>query len=233
MKRIYLLGFLLFATAPLFQTFADEATRKFKVNAFRGIEVGEAFEIYVQKGPSCSVTALGESSDLNEVEVTSSGSVLRINKNVKWSFWSKEKKIVLKITMPELNDAEFSGATKVYINGFTDEEQMRLSFSGASKVQIPEINADKLVLEFSGASKAELAGRVGKLEIGCSGASKLEAKDLVARDVDVDASGACKIELNVQKTLKVDASGASKITYRGRPSINKDLSGASFLQSVP
>ncbi len=223
MKRIYLLGFLLFATAPLFQTFADEATRKFKVNAFRGIEVGEAFEIYVQKGPSCSVTALGESSDLNEVEVTSSGSVLRINKNVKWSFWSKEKKIVLKITMPELNDAEFSGATKVYINGFTDEEQMRLSFSGASKVQIPEINADKLVLEFSGASKAELAGRVGKLE----------AKDLVARDVDVDASGASKIELNVQKTLKVDASGASKITYRGRPSINKDLSGASFLQSVP
>lgn len=235
MKRLFLLGFLLFATAPLFQIFAEEATRKFKVNPFRAIEVGEAFEIYIQKGPVCSLTAMGESGDLNDIEVTSTGSVLRIEKDVKWSWgiWSKDKKIVLKITMPELKDAEFSGATKVFVNGFTNEEQMRLSFSGASKVQIAEINADKLILEFSGASKAELAGRVGKLEIGCSGASKVEAKDLLARDVDVDASGASKIELHVQKTLKVEASGASKITYRGRPSISKDLSGASFVQSVP
>ena len=99
MKRIFLMGILLFATAPLFQTLADEATRKFKVNAFRAIEVGEAFEIYIQKGPICSLSAMGESSDLNDIEVTSTGSVLRIEKDVKWTwgFWSKDKKIVLKI----------------------------------------------------------------------------------------------------------------------------------------
>ncbi len=102
MKRLFLLGFLLFATAPLFQIFAEEATRKFKVNAFRAIEVGEAFEIYIQKGPVCSLTAMGESGDLNDIEVTSTGSVLRIEKDGKWSWgiWSKDKKIVLKITMP-------------------------------------------------------------------------------------------------------------------------------------
>jgi hypothetical protein len=91
--------------------------------------------------------------------------------------------------------------------------------------------ADKLVIDLSGATKVEMAGRVLKLSVGLSGASHVILNNLVARDVDVDASGASHVELNVQKSLRVDASGASKITYRGNPlNISKDLSGASTVR---
>lgn len=210
----------------------ETSTKKFKVGTFHSLEIGQAFEIHIQKGSLFSVSASGQSADLERLEVDIVGSVLKIKSETKWSWgWNhQQQKVILNITMPKIQLGDFSGATKVYFNGFTNEEQVRLNFSGASKLMMDEINADKLMLNFSGATKAELSGQIVKLEIETSGASQLMLEKLIARDVDVSASGASRIQLNVQKTLKVEASGASKITYKGRPSISSDLSGASFIR---
>ncbi|NBW04304.1 MAG: DUF2807 domain-containing protein, partial [Cytophagia bacterium] len=222
---------LLFLTINLVG-FQNPASKNFRVNNFHSLEIGNAFEIHIQKGNVYSLTALGRDEDLQEIELSQSGNNLHVYRDTKWSWgWNKDsKKVILKITMPKIMRGDFSGAAKVFINGFTDEEQVRLSFSGASKVDIAEINADKLILDFSGASKANLSGHVGKLEVETSGASHLILDNLYARDVDVNSSGASHIQVNAQKTLQVDASGASKITYKGRPNIIKDVSGASFVQ---
>lgn len=222
---------LLLLTSNLW-AFQNPSSKTFKVNSFHSVEIGNAFEIHIQKGNVFSLTALGRDEDLQAIEIKQNGNHLHVYRDTKWSWgWNKEsKKVILKITMPKMVYGDFSGASKVYVNGFTDEEQVRLSFSGASKLEIREINADKLILDFSGASKASLSGHVGKLEIETSGASHLILDELYARDVDVNASGASHIQVNAQKTLTVDASGASKITYKGRPSVNKDVSGASFVQ---
>jgi hypothetical protein len=229
-KLFSLIPFL-FLTLNLF-AFQNPTTKFFKVNAFHSVEIGNAFEIHIQKGNIFSLSALGRDEDLQEIELKQNGNNLHVYRDTKWSWaWNKDsKKVILKITMPKMIQGDFSGAAKVFINGFTDEEQVRLSFSGASKVEIGEINADKLILDFSGASKATLAGHVGKLEIETSGASHVNVEELYARDVDVNSSGASHIQVNAQKTLQVDASGASKITYKGRPNISKDVSGASFVQ---
>ncbi len=222
---------LLFLTINLFGI-QNPTSKNFRVNAFHSLEIGNAFEIHIKKGNVFSISALGRAEDLQEIELKQNGNNLHVYRDTKWSWgWNKDsKKVILNITMPKIMNGEFSGAAKVFINGFTDEEQVRLSFSGASKVDIAEINADKLILDFSGASKATLAGHVGKLEIETSGASHLILDELYARDVDVNSSGASHIQVNAQKTLQVDASGASKITYKGRPNISKDVSGASFVQ---
>lgn len=223
---------LLFLTINLFG-FQNPTSKNFRVNAFNSLEIGNAFEIHIQKGNGYLLSAVGRDEDLQEIEFKQNGNNLQVYRDTKWSWgWNNKesKKVILKITMPKIINGEFSGAAKVFINGFTDEEQVRLSFSGASKVDIGEINADKLILDFSGASKANISGHVGKLEVGTSGASHLILDDLYARDVDVNSSGASHVQVNAQKTLQVDASGASKITYKGRPNISKDVSGASFVQ---
>jgi hypothetical protein len=230
LKLFSLIPFL-FLTLHLF-AFQNPSIKNFKINAFHTLEIGNSFEIHIQKGNVFSLSALGLAEDLQEIELSQSGSNLHVYRDTKWTWgWTKEsKKVILKITMPKIVHGDFSGASKVYIHGFTDEEQVRLSFSGASKLEIGEINADKLILDFSGAAKANLAGHVGKLEIETSGASHINVEELYARDVDVGSSGASHIQVNAQKTLKVNASGASKITYLGRPIVSKDVSGASFVR---
>lgn len=216
---------------------ADLTTKKYKVGNFNSLEIGHAFEVHVFKGNTYSISATGSDNDLENVEVQVNGSTLEVTlEESYWSNWrnwkSGNKKIVLNITMPRLKDAEFSGAAKVTLEGFVDEEEMTLHGSGAVKLTASKLVADKLTLDLSGASKVEMKGQVLKLSIDLSGASHVVLTDMIARDADVAASGASHVELNVQKTLRVESSGASKITYLGNPAVSKDLSGASFVRKT-
>lgn len=233
-KSIYLLFAALGISIQMMAS-ADLTTKKFKVGNFSSLEIGHAFEVHVFKGNTYAISATGNPDDLDDVEVGVSGSTLEVSlEKSYWSNWRNWKggsnKIILNITMPRLKDAEFSGASKVILDGFVDEEEMSLHVTGAAKLSTSKLVADKLLLDLSGASKVDMKGQVLKLTIDLSGASHVILSDMIVRDADVDASGASHVELNVQKSLRVDASGASKITYRGNPVVSEDVSGASFVR---
>ena len=224
------------ALVIVFSSFADPAivTKKFKVANFKSIEVGSAFEVHVHKGNFYAVSVTGKESDIDELEVSSSAGKLEISYEEKWKWsWNNNRsKMVINITLPRLSAGDFSGACKVDLQGFTNEEEMSLVFSGASKGLIEGLHADKLKIELSGASDCKITGHTDYLKVEASGASHLKALDFFARNVDVEASGASSAQLHVQKSLKVDASGASHVKYKGSPVISKDLSGAASLHQV-
>jgi hypothetical protein len=224
------------ALVVVFSSFADPAivTKKFKVANFKSIEVGSAFEVHVHKGNVYAVSVTGKESDIDELEVSSSAGKLEISYEEKWKWsWNNNRsKIVINITLPRLSAGDFSGACKVDLQGFTNEEEMSLVFSGASKGLIEGLHADKLKIELSGASDCKITGHTDYLKVEASGASHLKALDFFARNVDVEASGASSAQVHVQKSLKVDASGASHVKYKGSPVISKDVSGAASLHQV-
>ena len=224
------------ALVVAFSSFADPAivTKKFKVANFKSIELGSAFEVHVHKGNVYAVSVTGKESDIDELEVSSSAGKLEISYEEKWKWsWNNNRsKMVINITLPRLSAGDFSGACKVDLQGFTNEEEMSLVFSGASKGLIEGLHADKLKIELSGASDCKISGHTDYLKVEASGASHLKALDFFARNVDVDASGASSAQVHVQKSLKVDASGASHVKYKGSPVISKDLSGAASLHQV-
>jgi len=224
------------ALVVVFSSFADPAvvTKKFKVANFNSIELGSAFEVHVHKGNVYAVSVAGREKDIDELEVSSSSGKLEIGYEAgwKWTWNNNRSKLVVNITLPRLNSGDFSGASKVDLQGFTNEEEMTLIFSGASKGVIEGLHTDKLKLELSGASDCKISGHTDYLNVEASGASHLKALDFFARNVDVDASGASSAQVHVQKSLKVDASGASHVKYKGSPVIVKDLSGAASLHQV-
>jgi hypothetical protein len=233
MKHIILKSFVLFVLFSQSVFASDDQTRKvFKVAGFNSLEIGNAFEVQVKKANTFSLVAIGDSEDIEEMEVDIHGNTLDIGfKNKKnwlnWNWGSRVKKIILQITMPALRSGDFSGATKVEILGFNNEEDCNLTVSGASKINLVDFTADKLTLDLSGATKMKVSGNVIKLNCEASGASKLDAFDLFVRDADLDLSGASDAMVKVQKTLRIEASGASKVIYKGNPNVSKDVSGAS------
>jgi hypothetical protein len=224
------------ALVVAFSSFADPAvvTKKFKVANFNSIELGSAFEVHVHKGNVYAVSVTGREKDIDELEVSSSSGKLEIGYEAgwKWTWNNNRSKLVVNITLPRLNSGDFSGASKVDLQGFSNEEEMSLVFSGASKGLIEGLHVDKLKLELSGASDCKITGHTDYLKVDASGASHLKALDFFARNVDVEASGASSAQVHVQKSLKVDASGASHVKYKGSPVISKDLSGAASLHQV-
>jgi hypothetical protein len=220
----------------VFSSFADPAviTKKFKVANFKSIELGSAFEVHVHKGNVYAVSITGREKDLEDIEVTSSAGKLQISYESTWNWgWNNNRsKVVVNITLPRLESGEFTGACKVDLQGFTNEEEMRLLFSGAAKGAAEGLKTDKLRIELSGASDFKMSGQSDYLKVDASGASSLKALEFLSRNVDVEASGASNAQLHVQKSLQVDASGASHVKYKGSPLIKKDLSGAASLHQV-
>jgi hypothetical protein len=220
----------------VFSSFADPAvvTKKFKVANFKSIELGSAFEVHVHKGSVYAVSITGKEKDVEELEVRSSSGKLEISYEEKWNWgWNNNRsKLVVNITLPRLESGEFAGACKVDLQGFTNEEEMRLFFSGAAKGTAEGLRTDKLRIELSGASDCRLTGQSEYLKVEASGASHLKALEFLSRNVDVEASGASSAQVHVQKSLNVDASGASHVKYKGSPVIKKDLTGAASLHQV-
>lgn len=233
MKKILSL-FAAFLVA--FSSFADPAvvTKKFKVANFKSIELGSAFEVHVHKGNTYAVSITGREKDIEDVEVNTSAGKLEIGyeEGWNWSWNNSRSRVIVNITLPRLESGEFTGACKVDLQGFTNEEEMRLLFSGAAKGFAEGLRTDKLRIELSGASDCRITGQSDYLKVDASGASHLKALEFLSRHADIEASGASSASVQVQKSLKVDASGASHVKYKGSPIINKDLSGAASLHQV-
>jgi len=224
------------ALLVVFSSFADPAfiTKKFKVANFKSIELGSAFEVHVHKGNTYALMVTGREKDLADLEVSVSAGKLEMGYEVGWNWgWNNSRsKMVVNITLPRLESGDFSGACKVDIQGFTNEEEMRLIFSGAAKGLVDGLRTDKLKMELSGASDCKITGQSDYLKVEASGASHLKALEFFTRNADIEASGASSAQIQVQKSLKVDASGASHVKYKGSPIITKDLSGAASLHQV-
>lgn len=174
------------------------------VRDFTKVEAGGAInvDIIVQKDFSAEVQA--DDNLLANIKTEVSGDTLKIYSEDRIS---PKTRINVRITMPEIEGLEVSGAS-----------------SGT----ISNVKADSIELKASGASKIKIDGTAKELAADASGASTIDAENLKTEKADVEASGASNATVSATNDLKVDASGASKIAYVGEPkNIKQNSSGAS------
>ncbi|MGA0557436.1 head GIN domain-containing protein [Larkinella sp. VNQ87] len=210
--------------------FQDE-TRTFNVSNFDRLDLGSAFTIHVNRGSSYKVTAAGRSSDLEDLEAKVVGGKLQIRYKDKMGWNRNRQRVTVNITMPDLKEIDFGGASRSDVTGFRDLKELGISISGASTSTI-EVDAERVRINLSGASNVTLTGQAKRLEGDISGATTLKAYDLKVANASVDVSGASSARVHVTDRLEAEASGASSLTYRGSASIRSNTSGASSVRSV-
>lgn len=185
----------------------NSATEKRDVSDFRGINVGGVFLVETSAGKDFSVEVEADDNLLPLIKTEVRGGTLRLETEKKIS---SKNPIIVRISAPDIEN---------------------LNVSGASKVSIENISNENLTIDASGASKVSVAGESANLVIDVSGASKIAAENLKAENVAVDASGASSVEIFAANELKTDASGASNIVYQGNPkNLIKKISGASSVR---
>jgi carbon monoxide dehydrogenase subunit G len=204
-------------------------TRTFQVNGFNKLSMGSAFKIDVRQGSNFSVKAEGRDEDLNDLESSVSGGVFKLR--YKGNGWNKNRKtVVVRITMPDLQGVEFSGASSVNVSKFSGVRNMDIEVSGASKVNM-EVEAQKVSMELSGASTLTLLGSCEVLNGEVSGASSFRGRDFPAKDVNIEASGASSAAITASNVIHAEASGASSIRYSGdAKNVRSSSSGASSVK---
>jgi len=216
---------------------------------FTIVEVGYAFEVEITQSNSYSVTITADDNLFDYIQVSKTGETLRIGLKPGYSYrWPLTLRA--EITMPDLYELEFSGATDGTVEGFSSSHKLVLELSGASSLDMVDMSAGDIEIivsgastvtgsitaigdaqfDLSGASTIELEGTANDLLTLVSGASHLELSDFPVHNANVDLNGASQATINLDGRLDADLSGASHLYYIGEPTLGDiEISGGSTI----
>lgn len=192
---------------------------------FKELELSGLLDVTIVRGSTYAVEWTGRDSEKEKYKIYTRGTTLVVDYDDELRInWKRNplklEEMSIRITMPELERIEVSGAGKVRFSDFT-EDDMDVEASGAVEIR-GDANVRDLTVNLNGASELILRGEGNSLDARISGASQLSAFDYRVRDADVRTSGASKAKVHVTRRLEMNEGIASKITYKGNPEIIKD-----------
>jgi hypothetical protein len=217
--------------------------KSYDISDFREIEISHDFKYDITQSGTYSVNASIHENLVDHLDIYKSGQVLQV-KLKPGNIANSDARI--KITLPQLERLQVSGAAKGNVNGFKSSQNLDLELSGASQCEI-NIEAGRTRIDISGASRAngkiktaetritvtgasncEFNGTAGDTRLELSGASHANLRDFIIENAGADISGASGADINTSGTLDLSLSGASTLNYYGNPKLGKiDISGAS------
>jgi hypothetical protein len=200
--------------------------KTFTVVDFNRLEMGSGFIIDVEYDQFFSITAKGDSRNVEDLSVYKDGNtlIIRYDHNS-----NRRHETYITITMPELKSANFSGGSSSTVSGFSSMDGFDFYLSGGSIAQV-NIESPDVDIMLSGGSDLTLLGSGTTLDAEVSGASILRAFNFNTTEATIHASGASSIRVMATDKLTASATGASLIVYRGDPQVIKNASGASSIE---
>ena len=220
---------------------------------FTHVDVEGTFEVEISQSDSFSTSVSADESFFDYIAVTKEGNTLRIYLNPRHTFTDftlQARTLKAKITMPALYGLNLSGASKATVTGFKSSKDFNLNVSGASSVDIDDmevgdaefeisgaskvtgsVNASDVRFEVSGASEVELEGSAKNIILTASGASKVKLADFPLSNANAKLSGASETTLDVKGRLDAVLSDASRLYFQGNPTMgNISVTGASTIK---
>ena len=184
---------------------------------FTTIEAGSAFQVTITESESYSVKITAGERIFDRIQVTQTGEILKIETMPITVFGAFDAKA--EIAMPRLSRLDISGATRATVTGFSTTEPFFATVTGASALEMTNVEFGNVNFQVSGASHIVAEGTGNDLVGDVSGASNLDLTDFHVNDANVNVSGASHATVNLDGRLDVDASGLSNLEYIGEPTL--------------
>lgn len=207
----------------------NEASETRKTGDFSKIDISGGFKITLKQDTSKSLVVTTDENLMKYVRTEVGGGKLRIltRKNI-----CNDAPIAITLNVGAINEIIGSGAVELASEGRINTQNLKLQFSGASKVNM-DVSAADVKTETAGAAEIVLKGQAASHNVEISGVGKLQAFDFVVGNYKINTSGSADCEINVLKSLVVNTQGASDIKYRGNPTkVETEKSGAASVKKV-
>lgn len=235
MKRLFLT--IALAVLSVFGLMAEEKTKIYEFGDITRIESGFLYQIHITEGTSGKVTIVYESDYEKHLRVKygESESKLRLALNEIPNRFKRGNQPVIHVylEMDRIDEVMVSGgAAEAFFDGNFTGDNVRLAAGVAAAISDLKIECRNLELTCSGASKASVTGTVmDRMEIELSGATNADLK-LSAQELEGNLSGASSLSNNGNITeCDIECSGASKFTNNGEIQDGRiECSGASVLK---
>ncbi len=208
------------------QGLSEMTSQVIDLKDFKIIAISSNYEAVIKLEDEYKIIALGASKDLNETRIQLEADTLVVNRQDDFTvcIFCIKKPVRLEIYTPDIAMIKASGASDVYLEGFTTDE-IQLELSGASKAKF-NLAAKKMITEISGASHLFIENAIDEIQAEISGASSLSANNAIVQKAQVNLNGASKAYFGDLNYLKTEINGASKVFYTSVVELITETSGA-------
>lgn len=206
-----------------------EAAENLTVANFTEINVKGGYHIILKQDSSLYLNITADDNVLKLIRTEVDGDKLRIStkRNI-----CAERPITITIGIKRLEAIEGSGAIELENQGKLNVNDLKLKFSGASKVNL-DLSANNVTTEGSGATEINLKGQATSHSVHLTGSGKLYALDFIVDKYDLETTGASECKINVLNELNTHTTGAADIEYRGNPAhVNNSKVGAAEIKKI-
>jgi hypothetical protein len=189
------------------------------VEAFHGVNVSGAIELFVSQGPRKVVVSASEKTYVDEIITEVKGGVLHIRFKSEKSWWSDQwnttgRKYRAYVSAEQFNKISLAGSGNIRIEGLLKADNLEVQLSGSGNI-LGSVDAQSLEIRQSGSGNTNLSGSVRRVEFNCSGSGNMNCFDLNSEDCEVRISGSGNAEVSVSRELSASISGSGNIRYKG------------------
>jgi Putative auto-transporter adhesin, head GIN domain len=170
-------------------------TRVLDFEDFDGIDLDGVADLEISVGEDFSVELVAEDNLIDFVKVNVRRGHLQIDLDDDQDIETEEG-VLLRISMPELNELKLTGVYNVAAQGIDNE---------------------KLEIVADGVGEITLEGKTEQLRVAKGGVGRVDLRDLVAQFASVDASGVGEVIVFVEQELEAEANGIGNVEYYGNP----------------
>jgi hypothetical protein len=233
MKRVIYSAVLLIAMVLTTGQASAQSKETRNVKGFTKVSFGVSGDLFIKIGPEFGLTIEGDKSDLNEIETVVSGDRLVIKKE-NWRFSLRnDERVIITLTMPELEGVGVSGSGKAEIMDPVEADRLSLNVSGSGKLITDDLSVDNLDCGISGSGDIILGsgGSVDQGEISISGSGGFSGEGVEIDHLVVSISGSGNCRCKSGDSLDAHVSGSGNVTYIGNPKVNARVSGSGHVRS--
>jgi hypothetical protein len=177
------------------------------VTDFESISLRGSAQLRITIGQPASLTVEGNQESVQSLETELDGDTLRIRTNRKGKAWlpGGSSQLVLKVTVPKLEELRLEGGNDVRLTGF---------------------NGGETTIAIEGAANVKANGRLDELTVEMEGAGHADLRELVATAATVTVDGVGSVYVNATESLDATMNGVGAILYSGTPRhVNTSMRG--------
>ena len=206
----------------------DLETKEYDFTDFTTVEVGSAFEVEIRQSDTYGVSITLNENLFEYLDISRSGTTLRILMKTPQDYHQATRHA--SITMPELRTLNLLGANRGKVFGFTTDQDMTFLVTGASDLELADMQAGDTTFNVSGASRVTGSITIADGDFDVIAASTIELEGSgIAVDLNVVAASSARLERFPVKTATANVIAASNATLEVSDRMDIDVSAASRL----
>lgn len=222
-------------------------TKEFDFSGFTDIEVGTAFEVDIIQSDTYGVSITVNENLLEYLDVSQSGRTLRVFMETQHSYRTATR--YASIALPDLHRVSLLGACQGEVSGFSTTQPMDFVVTGASTLELVDVEAGDTRFNVSGASRAvgsiktadgdfdvaaastiEFEGEGDHMDLNVVAASTARLENFAVKTATATVVAASNATIEVSDTLDIEVTAASRLVYGGDAALgNIEVSGGSTL----